>query len=247
MRHVINWQVKLGLLLAVLALMAVSLHYMIFHDARYLESFAITTVAYIFIEVFLVTLVIHGLLEYREKRAMLKKLNMVIGAFYSESGTAMLRLFSIFDLTSHKIARELGIKSGWSDKDFARVEALAGRYEPAIEYRAGDLDELKRFLVERRRFLLGLLENPNLLEHETFTNLLWAVFHLTEELAARKDLVDTPKKDHEHIIGDMRRVYSLLLKEWIAYMRHMKEDYPYLFSFAMRTNPFDSSASVEIS
>jgi hypothetical protein len=27
-------------------------------------------------------------------------------------------------------------------------------------------------------------------------------------------------------------------------MKHLKENYPYLFSLAMRTNPFDADASV---
>jgi hypothetical protein len=30
-------------------------------------------------------------------------------------------------------------------------------------------------------------------------------------------------------------------------MGHLKKRYPYLFSFAMRTNPFDESATVEMS
>ena len=41
---------------------------------------------------------------------------------------------------------------------------------------------------QKRDFLLRLLENPNLLEHDSFANLLLAVFHLTEELAQRRDL-----------------------------------------------------------
>jgi hypothetical protein len=44
----------------------------------------------------------------------------------------------------------------------------------------------------------------------------------------------------------MRRSYILLISEWLDYMRHLKENYPYLFSFAMRTNPFDPDASPEI-
>jgi hypothetical protein len=27
------------------------------------------------------------------------------------------------------------------------------------------------------------------------------------------------------------------------YMQHLKQNYPYLFSLAMRTNPFDANAS----
>jgi len=29
-------------------------------------------------------------------------------------------------------------------------------------------------------------------------------------------------------------------------MRHLKKEYPYLFSLAVRTNPFDPRASVEV-
>ena len=44
--------------------------------------------------------------------------------------------------------------------------------------------------------------------------------------------------------GDINRVYAILVREWIHYLRHLKERYPYLFSFAVRTNPFNQTASV---
>ncbi|MEE8403001.1 MAG: hypothetical protein V3R93_04525 [Candidatus Hydrothermarchaeaceae archaeon] len=43
----------------------------------------------------------------------------------------------------------------------------------------------------------------------------------------------------------MKRIYGLMVYEWLAYMEHLKDDYPYLFSLAMRTNPFDQDASAE--
>lgn len=42
------------------------------------------------LEVLLVTLILHQLLNYRDKRSRLRKLNMVIGAFYSEVGRRLL-------------------------------------------------------------------------------------------------------------------------------------------------------------
>jgi hypothetical protein len=101
-------------------------------------------------------------------------------------------------------------------------------------------------LVGKREFLLRLLENQNLLEHDSFTELLMAVFHLTEELESRADLVQLTETDQKHLANDMRRAYSLLISEWLDYMKHLKENYPYLFSFAMRTNPFDPDATPEI-
>lgn len=110
----------------------------------------------------------------------------------------------------------------------------------------GNLAELRNFLVEKRDFLLRLLENPNLLEHESFTELLWAVSHLTEELIARADVSTLSNADYAHLSGDIKRAYLALIFEWLEYMRHLKDDYPYLFSFAVRMNPFDPNATPEI-
>jgi hypothetical protein len=112
-----------------------------------------------------------------------------------------------------------------------------------VEIRKINLEYLRNFLIEKRGFLVRLLENPNLLEHESFTNLLWAVFHMTEELSARKDIKQLPDTDYKHLTIDIKRAYTLLVREWIDYMEHLKNNYPYLFSLAMRTNPFDEKAS----
>ena len=53
-------------------------------------------------------------------------------------------------------------------------------------------------------------------------------------------------KDNMHITGDIKRVYTLLVSEWLDYMFYLRRQYPYLFSLAMRLNPFDESATVEI-
>jgi hypothetical protein len=99
-----------------------------------------------------------------------------------------------------------------------------------VDYQRGDLEGLRCFLVKKRTFLLALLENQNLLEHESFTDLLWAVFHLTEELEGRQDLTKLPAVDYEHIANDLKRAYRQLISQWLLYMQHLKADYPYLFS-----------------
>ena len=93
---------------------------------------------------------------------------------------------------------------------------------------------------------MRLLENPLLLENESFTNLLRAVFHLTEELEHRRDLQDLLDSDYLHLAGDIERAYFLLVMEWMTYMRYLHSNYPYLFSLAMRTNPFDENACVVV-
>jgi hypothetical protein len=120
------------------------------------------------------------------------------------------------------------------------------KYDCRIVSQRGNLEELRAFLVAKRDFLLRLLENPNLLEHESFTELLWAVLHLAEELSYRDDVKQLPESDYAHLSSDIKRAYTLLLREWLGYMQHLRSDYPYLFSLALRMNPFDPNASPEV-
>jgi hypothetical protein len=96
---------------------------------------------------------------------------------------------------------------------------------------------LRALLAEHRGLLLTLLGNPNLLEHERFTGLLWAIFHLADELAVRKSLDGLPKTDLDHLAGDARRAYALLTVKWLLYCRHLQKAYPYIFSIVARTHP----------
>lgn len=242
----LNWQVLLGLFLILLSAMLYLIHYTIFRDPHHIFLYLIGDIAFLPIEVLLVTLIVHQLLDKREKKAMLKKLNMVIGAFFSEVGTDLLKSFSIFDPHVEKIRKELIVTNDWPQQNFTEVSKQLQSYDFRIEIHKGDLEELKIFLIRERGFLLGLLENPNLLEHESFTDLLWAVFHLAEELASRASLRELPGMDYEHLAGDLQRAYSLLVSEWLSYMKHLRQDYPYLFSLAIRMNPFDPKASPEI-
>lgn len=73
-----------------------------------------------------------------------------------------------------------------------------------------------------------------------------AVFHLRDELAHRRDLTALTAPDRAHLAGDMKRVYLLLLAQWLPYMEHLKEAYPYLFSLAVRLNPFRTDAHAEV-
>jgi hypothetical protein len=222
------------------------LHYSIFRDAHHIFIYFIGDVAFVPVEVLLVTLIIHQLLTIRERKTRFEKLNMVIGAFFSEAGTKLLTFFSDHDPRLDDIRQKLIIKTGWKDREFSAISKRLKKYSYSIRRESIDLPVLAMFLASKRDFLLRLLENPNLLEHEKFTDLLWAVFHLTEELSLRKDLKNISGSDLEHLTGDIDREYSLLVQEWLRYMNHTKNNYPYLFSLALRTNPFDEKASPEI-
>lgn len=232
--------------LVFMSLAVYTVHYIIFRNARDLFYYLIFNVAFVFIQVLMVSLIIERVISLHEKQAMLNKMNMVIGTFFSEVGTGLIKLLIGFETGGHSLNPDLMVKNDWDDKKFDACSKKAAANNAKLDSGKSDLAVLKEFLGNRREFLLGLLGNQNLLEHETFTELLWAVFHLTEELGFRTDVTRLSHIDLGHLSGDMKRAYSGLLREWIAYMKHLKNAYPYLFSLAVRTNPFDAGARVEI-
>lgn len=248
-----GWRVKLGILLVILAALLYIIDVFIFHDLQHILFYIGIDIAFLPIEVLLVVLVIESAISAREKKVMMEKLNMVIGVFYSDVGTKLLSRITKFDAKNHIITKELLVTSQWSNKDFRDTSKHIKNYDYNLKDLGHDneslefLESLKIFLSEKRKFLLTLLENPNLLEHESFTDLLWAVFHMMEELENRVDLRNLSDSDYQHLKGDLERAYSLLIYEWLHYMEHLLNNYPYLFSLAMRMNPFDPDAHAEIS
>jgi len=238
-----GWQVPFALSLVVLAVLLYVIHYAIFEDPHHIYIYMLGDLAFVPIEVLLVIVVIHRLLSDREKRARLEKLNMVIGAFFSEVGTSLLTYFSDFDPKLDEVRKDLIVTDDWSDQEFSGVGTRLKKRDYTVEIEKVNLEHVRSFLTGKRDFLLRLLENPSLLEHESFTELLRAIFHLTEELEKREEVKDLPHSDYEHLGGDIKRAYALLVHQWLEYMKHLKNNYPYLFSLAMRTNPFDQDAS----
>ena len=239
----LSWPILLGLSLVVLSILLYLFHYAIFRDGHHIFIYMVGDIAFVPIEVLLVTLIIHRLLGEREKRARLEKLNMVIGAFFSSVGTRLLTYFSDFDPELDRIREHLVVTDDWSEQEFLSVSQRLKNYDYKIDIHRVDLEELRSFLVEKRDLLLRLLENPTLLEHESFTELLRAVFHLSDELESRDDVKGLPDTDYEHLANDTRRAYVLLVREWVDYVKYLKNNYPYLFSLSMRMNPFDLEAS----
>ena len=243
---IFKWELSFGILLVGLTVLLTFLHYLIFHDVRTLFFYIMEDIVFLPIQVLLVTLVLQGLLSIREKRAMLEKLNMVIEVFFSEVGTGLFKHLFEFDRKIDSFRNDFQNINAWTERDFREKQQQIKTVEMAIDCQHADLDGLRGYLMGKRNFMLRLLENPNLLEHETFTELLWAVFHLTEELAHRKSCSELCEADRGHLSNDIQRAYVLLIYEWLAYIKHLKTNYPYLFSLAVRLNPFDPEAMAEV-
>jgi len=223
------------------------LHYLIFADVTHIFLWSLTSLAFLPISALVLTLIINRLLSERERRMRLEKMNMIIGAFFTEVGNRLLGMIASCDPEVGQLAELVDISAAWTDRQFEDLRQRTAQHGFEVDPDAMDLVRLNGFLQDRRDFLLRQLENSSILEHEVFTALLRATLHVAEELGYRPSLGDLPESDLKHLSGDLRRVYALLVRQWIDYVRLLKLSYPYLFSLAVRVNPLrpNSSAIVE--
>jgi hypothetical protein len=241
-----RWKLTAGIGLLSLSLVIYIIHFLIFQDFHHIFIYFVGDLAFVPIEVLVVTLIIEQMLESREKQLRMEKLNMVIGTFFSTAGTPLLDLLVRADPGIGALRQRLVVRDSWKKSDFAEMKKRMQDYTCDVEIDRIDLDTMRNFLLKNENFMLRLVENPMIFEHESFTDLILALSHLTEELKARNSLSGLPAEDTGHLGIDLRRVYSRLIPEWLRYMEYLQTHYPYLFHLAMRKNPFDASASVVI-
>lgn len=210
-------------------------------------DYFVLDIAFLPVQVILVSVIVERMLHAREKAAMLKKLNMVVGAFFSEVGSDLLRRLAPFCRGFEDLSSRMAVDGNWTEADYRRAAEYWRSRELSLETGPLDIAELRDFLRSRQGFVLGLLQNPNLLEHESFTDLLWAITHLEEELVFREEFEDLPEPDLMHLRGDVERAFRLLVREWLGYMRHLSGEYPYIHSLSVRTNPFKKEPEPVIS
>jgi hypothetical protein len=233
----------LAIIFVVLSAITYFIHYIIFRDVHHIFIYMVGDLAFLPLEVLLVVLIIERVLARRERQNKLQKLNMVIGAFFSEVGNHLLRGLIDYFRNKSDISQHLNVTDSWTKEEFRKAAEYAYHLHIEVDCHKIDLKELKLLLGHERKFILSLLENPSLLEHDRFTDLLWAVTHLDEELEARLSVSDLPDSDLEHIAGDIQRLYDHLASEWLHYVEHLKANYPFFYSLVLRTHPFQENPS----
>ena len=238
--------VVVGVILVVLSAVLYLGNYLVFNDGRNLFFYLWIDLAFLPIEVLIVGLIVERIVTRREKGAIAQKLNMVIGAFFSELGTPLLARLLPAMCGATEMREQLHLKVSWKKEDFSRASQFARGLQCEVDLTQVDLYELKAYMLEKRDFILRLLENPNLIEHQRFADLLWAVMHVVDELEARPTLTGLPAADEAHLSIDIRRAYNAVMAEWILYAEHLKVNYPYLFSLVVRMHPFQETPTATV-
>ncbi|CDM68744.1 hypothetical protein CM240_1586 [Clostridium bornimense] len=225
------------------ALIALSLllhygHYLIFQDLHHTLIFLVADLAFIPMEVFFTTLVLDKFLEKRQNQHLFEKLNMIIGVFYTEVGTRLLYRFAESDDDIEDLKENAVVNLNCSETTFKQLETIVENHNYVVNMDKVDLKSLRDLLDYEKDLLINLITNPTLLEHEEFTEMMMSIMHLREELDSR---CSESMEEYEiiHISSDISKAYKYLAKEWVRYMKYLKNNYPQLFLKAVINNPFD--------
>ena len=246
-----KWKIKFSILMVILIIIIYGSNYLVLGDPEHIISYIWTHLGFIPVDILVVAFILDEIIERKEKEAMLEKLDMLMSTFFSEVGNELIEQLS--KANKYKTSTE-NLKSikNWDDKDYEnklnelKNTTIDFQADIALENREEFLRNLRDLLVNKREFIINLINNPNLLEKEEFTGLINAILHLDEELEHRQDLSLVTDADFAHLNGDMHRVYNKLVHEWVYYLRYLNKHYPYMIALIIRTNPFDENVEVYV-
>ena len=246
-----RWKIKFSIIMVIAIIIIYGSNILVLKDPEHVISYIWTHLGFIPVDILIVAFVLDEIISKKEKEAMMEKLDMIMSTFFSEVGNDLISQLS--SVNKHKADTSYleSIKS-WDDEDYEnKLKEIKNINIPFRAYVTSEdreeyLTNIRNLLINKREFIVGLLNNPNLLEKEEFSKLLTAILHLDEELEHRPDLSKVTDVDFNHLNGDMERIYNILIHEWIYYLRYLNKHYPYMIALIIRTNPFDANADAYV-
>ncbi len=186
--------------LFVMAVIIYGLQILLFKQPETTAFYIFQDMAFMPVTIAVATLLVGYLMDESDKAERIERSRILTSSFYSIVG---------YDL----------------------FEILTELYDEKKEVVSWDLDQYTAMLNMINTYLneiLTIASNPNLLEHEAFTDVLWAVMHFREEMTYY--LAEKPSaKDNRHVQVDAKRVYDLLSENVKEYEHYISVEYPYFY------------------
>ncbi|MGL5316637.1 MAG: hypothetical protein ACRC92_25490 [Peptostreptococcaceae bacterium] len=224
-----NYYIKVSIILVILSAIMFYIHYLVFGQAENTAYYSLMNLCFIPINSLVVTILLEKLIDAKEKKERMNKLDMLVGLFFSEIGYNLM----------HQI-----IKGDVNAKNFILnfnklddIEARIIKYDYYVDINEIDIQEVKALLINNNDLLINLISNENLHQHETFTDLLMAVIHLRDEILFMEKY-GCSLIDNNHLENDINRVYKNITIQWINYLKYLQNNYPFLYNNAIRVNPY---------
>ena len=220
-----SWKFKFAIVMLIIASIFFVSRIIVLGDPEEVVAYLWKQIGFIPVNILIVALLLDGIMSKKEREAILEKLDMLMGTFFTEIGNDLISEISKANKNKSKTKDLKSIKN-WTDKDYENK--LKELRDSPIDFEADvPLEDREEFLTsihvsieKNREFIINLINNPNLFEKDEFSALVLALLHLDEELSRRGDLSNIDDVDFNHLTGDIKRVYTHLVYEWIYYLKY---------------------------
>ena len=179
---------QLILLLLCASALLYAIHYLIFRDLHHLAIFGLHELAFVPLEVILVTLGLDQLVEKTHREEARSKVSIIETLYFNESGGTMLRYLTSFDPDAARLRELLQVTEDWHSSDFRQAIRQLKSYPFLLDLDRIDFFGLHYHLSQRHEYYRSMLENPALTQSEAFTEMIMKIYLLWEELDGRTNL-----------------------------------------------------------
>ncbi len=223
-------KIVIGAGLIALSFGLASIHYAVYQDSKYIQSYFLLHLAFLPLHALGIGLVLDGLLSFREQRTRLKKMSMLLGIFFRQVGVDLFVLMAAMVENRDEFDEQVMVQPEWNPRRFRMAEAAVRTTRFRIRTDRRLLAELVRTLREKEGAILEMTRSPHLLEFEDFHHGLISLFHLIEELHFHPDWAELGPASLDHLAQDITKALKALAVLWLQYLQHLKRHHPVLFS-----------------
>ncbi|MDD5922790.1 MAG: hypothetical protein PUC44_06395 [Eubacteriales bacterium] len=228
MHHILNKKTStLVLILAAVSAGIYALQILFFHDPGTTFFYIFQDLAFIPISIAITTVVVGSIMDERSKRDSRAKTRMLMGTFFSGIGAKLMVV--LLRAADHTIAAKDAMASCYSRvPEEERIERIR-QTDFNITLDQETYDQTRELLEGWETELMILSSNPLLLEHETFTELLFGLFQLMDEFRLRGNYENLNEDAVSHMGEDFSRVLRLLLLCAFENRKYTQENFPVFY------------------
>ena len=229
---------QLILLLLCTSALLYAIHYLIFRDLHHLAIFGLHELAFVPLEVILVTLGLDKLVEKTHREEARSKVSIIETLYFNESGGTMLRYLTSFDPDAARLRELLQVTENWRSSDFRQAIRQLKSYPFLLDLDRIDFFGLHYHLSQRHEYYRSMLENPALTQSEAFTEMIMKIYLLWEELDGRTNLYQLPEKDRNYLAELLHEIYRELTEYWLDNVYNHSIHNRFRLHRAVESNPF---------
>lgn len=229
---------QLILLLLCASALLYAIHYLIFRDLHHLAIFGLHELAFVPLEVILVTLGLDQLVEKTHREEARSKVSIIETLYFNESGGTMLRYLTSFDPDAARLRELLQVTEDWHSSDFRQAIRQLKSYPFLLDLDRIDFFGLHYHLSQRHEYYRSMLENPALTQSEAFTEMIMKIYLLWEELDGRTNLYQLPENDRSYLAELLHEIYRELTEYWLDNVYNHSIHNRFRLHRAIESNPF---------